>query len=88
MQSGRDGISVSHPSSSQVLVMVPRIAHQRTEQMHDQSNMTENRRNERLNKDVSSVCGRPAAWNQGIFMDETDLTLKDFNKKRTEIRRF
>lgn len=38
-----------------------------------------------LTRMAATCCGRPAARKQGIFVDEMDLTLKDFNK-RTEIR--
>lgn len=32
-----------------------------------------------MTKTAAMYCGRLAKRKQGIFMDETDLTLKDFN---------
>lgn len=56
-----------------------------TEQMYNQTNLIEVR-TERPNKDGGNVLweAKEPRW---FFIDETNLTLKDFNK-RTEIGRF
>ena len=48
--------------------------------------MTEDRRNERLDKDSGNALREAGCKEPRHFIDETDLTLKDFNNQRTEIR--